>query len=186
MANQKEIATHLDLTTRSIYDLTQKGILQRDGKKSYDLDQCRIAYIRHLRAMASGHKSEDGDLDLIAERARLTKIQGDLAALQLKEREGDLIGADIAMEEWGNVVQNVRAKLLAIPTKLAPLAMACKTLPAMRDRIEASIHEVMREIAANPNLREKSKKKSRTVGKATEDATERTEREKNEKNTFAV
>lgn len=62
MANQKEIAQHLDLTPRRVHGLVKEGLLPASkGPGGYDLDACRIAYIRYLRGVSTGQVKEKRD-----------------------------------------------------------------------------------------------------------------------------
>lgn len=55
MATQLEVAEHLDITDRQVRSLLQSGVLPGSkGRGGYDLDDCRLAYIRNLRGQASG------------------------------------------------------------------------------------------------------------------------------------
>lgn len=54
MATQAEIGTHLDLSDRSVRELLTKGVLPSAPRGEHDLDACRLAYVRHLRAVAAG------------------------------------------------------------------------------------------------------------------------------------
>jgi terminase small subunit / prophage DNA-packing protein len=59
MATQAEIAAHLDLTDRWVRKLVNGGKLpSSEGRGGYDLDACRLAYIRYLRGVASGQTKE--------------------------------------------------------------------------------------------------------------------------------
>ena len=54
MASQEDVARHLDLTSRRVRDLVYSGVLPSSkGKGGYDVDGCRIAYIRYLRGVSS-------------------------------------------------------------------------------------------------------------------------------------
>ena len=76
MANQVEIAGHMDLTDRQVRKLLQSGVLPASkGRGGYDIDACREAYIRYLRSQASGQaKPEpddpDGEYDPMLEHKR--------------------------------------------------------------------------------------------------------------------
>ncbi|KGE78265.1 terminase small subunit [Halomonas salina] len=64
MATQVEIAAHLDITDRQVRNLLQSGVLPPSkGRGGYDLDGCRLAYIRHLRGQVNGQvkSPEAGD-----------------------------------------------------------------------------------------------------------------------------
>ncbi|MBI9092811.1 MAG: hypothetical protein JEZ12_26645 [Desulfobacterium sp.] len=55
MATQQEIGEHLDLTSRRIRALVKEGVLPSSkGRGGYELDSCRLAYIRYLRGISNG------------------------------------------------------------------------------------------------------------------------------------
>jgi len=67
LATQKEVASHLDLSDRRVRGLVQSGIFPPSkGPTGYDLDGCRLAYIRYLRGLQSGQvrpsqEGQDGE-----------------------------------------------------------------------------------------------------------------------------
>jgi len=67
MATQREVAEHLDLTDRNVRYLLQSGVIPASkGRGGYNLDDCRMAYIRYIRGQAKGQvrneEAEDGEL----------------------------------------------------------------------------------------------------------------------------
>ncbi|MGM0703876.1 MAG: terminase small subunit [Pseudomonadota bacterium] len=55
MATQLEVAEHLDITDRQVRSLLQSGVLPGSkGRGGYDLNACRLAYIRNLRGQLNG------------------------------------------------------------------------------------------------------------------------------------
>jgi len=63
---QEQVADHLDLSGQRFRTIMNKGDLPKWNKETATYD--RVAYIRHMRAIASGRKSPEGKLDLTAER----------------------------------------------------------------------------------------------------------------------
>ena len=89
MATQKEIAKHIDVSERHIRRMLKDGILPPSKPGGYNLEACRIAYIRYLRGVSSGQikqamgpvdTEEDGDYTLLLEKEkyREKKRQNDL------------------------------------------------------------------------------------------------------------
>ena len=89
MATQQDIADHLDLTTRWVRKLVKEGVLPSSkGRGGYDLEACRMAYIRYLRGVGTGQVSgstQGGDEEsenwsdlLEREKYREKKRQNDL------------------------------------------------------------------------------------------------------------
>lgn len=104
---------------------------------------------RHLSGLTVG---EDGKVyDLEAERARLAKEQADKTAMENEEKRGRLIDAEKAAGWWVQIITNAKTKILAIPTKAAPLVLGCKSLAQAKDVLEKLIHESLTELSAtNP------------------------------------
>lgn len=115
MPTQQQIADRLDLSQRAVSELMVK--LGVDTKKS-NLDEITRAYIRHLRGVAAGHRSEDG-LDLTRERVLTERVDRELKEMMLAEKRGTLINVTHLEPELTNMVAAFRSELLARDDKLA-------------------------------------------------------------------
>ncbi len=62
-------------------------------------------------------QNDKQDSNLNAARARLAIAQAERAELELKERIGELIPADVILSNWQPLVGAARAKVLSIPSK---------------------------------------------------------------------
>mgnify|MGYP003111865313 FL=1 len=146
MATIKEVAEHLDLTTKRMHELFNENILIKTGKSGgQDKDDCRVRYIRYLRVLARGKNTNSGDLN--EERTRLTKAQADRAELELQEKEADLISSDTIKTVWSDYVSNVRSKLLALPSKLGHLTQAAETYAEAEAIIKEAVYECLEELS---------------------------------------
>jgi len=146
MATIKEVAEHLDLTTKRMHELFNENILIKTGKSGgQDKDDCRVRYIRYLRVLARGKNTNSGDLN--EERTRLTKAQADRAELELQEKEGVLISSDVIKTIWSDYVANVRSKLLALPSKLGHLTQAAESYAEAEAIIKEAVHECLEELS---------------------------------------
>ena len=91
----------------------------------------------------------DGDTyDLTQERARLAHHQANKADLECEQLRGNLIEIEVMADHVGEEYSNVRAKLLAIPHKAAPLLQGLSTV-AMRSHLEDFIREALEELTAD-------------------------------------
>lgn len=81
------------------------------------LDQVRLAYIDHLRSIASGHRSHDG-IDLIAEKAATERVDRELKLLTLAEKKGQLINVGELEPALQQMMSAFRAELLSRDDKL--------------------------------------------------------------------
>lgn len=117
------VARVLDLSERQVYDLVRRGIIPRARPGKYDLFACIRAYVRHIREQAAGRLSKDGDLDIVAERARVAREQADGLAMKnaVTRQElvpaGDIEASRVAVHSA--VVRRIRAVPRACALKVA-------------------------------------------------------------------
>jgi len=114
MSTQIEIAVYLDLSERRVRFLLTSGVLPTSkGRGGYDLDICRVAYIRYLRGIASGQieksaagdESENEDFEKLIDEEKYRKIK----------RENDIEERGvIPLEEIVDVLQAVSKQAVSI------------------------------------------------------------------------
>ncbi|MCK5219106.1 hypothetical protein KAR10_06275 [bacterium] len=85
-------------------------------------------------------------LDLQQERARLTKKQTEKTEIQIDQLKNELVPADIVAEGWAKLVGAMRAKLLAIPVKAAPLVLAAADQEEVRAVLKKQVHDSLSEL----------------------------------------
>lgn len=140
---QAELGHHLDLSQPMISRLVKDGVIEAQARGRYDIDECRIAYIRHLRASAAGRQAGGGTLSLEGERARLAKEQADAKAMENALRRGELAEMSKIETAWERMGTEVKRILLAVPADLAPMLegnmSAAKREALLRDRIEEAL-----------------------------------------------
>jgi terminase small subunit / prophage DNA-packing protein len=148
MATQEEVAQHIDLSSRQVRTLVKSGVLpSSSGTGGLSLDDCRMAYIRYLRGRATGRVTVDtAELDVHKERARLTHHQANIASLEEREREGELVKYSDVVAEVSDAVANTRAKLLAIPTKISTVIVGMDRLSDVEDVLETAVLEALEEL----------------------------------------
>jgi phage terminase Nu1 subunit (DNA packaging protein) len=86
MATQQELASHVDISVRQVRNLIKSGVIPSAKPGGYNIDDCRLAYIRYLRGVKTGQvKSEQDEIDddnynalLEREKYREKKRQNDL------------------------------------------------------------------------------------------------------------
>lgn len=87
-------------------------------------------------------------LDLNQERARLAVLQQQKLELEIAELRGVLIRTEAVQDRWNELVAAVRAKMLALPSKIAVAVASPDRLQAAEDRASGLIHEALAELAA--------------------------------------
>jgi hypothetical protein len=115
MPTQKAIAEHLDLAQQAVSThMAEMGI----NWKKTSMDDIRVAYIRKLRGAASGHTSNDGEMDLTRERAQTERVDRELKLFQLAEKKGQLVNLAQLEPELAQMVGAFRTELTSLGDKL--------------------------------------------------------------------
>lgn len=85
------------------------------------------------------------------EKTRRESAEASLKELELAFRRKELVEVEVVSQEFSKLVDAVRQKLLAIPSKIAPITHQQKTIAATRQIIEQGIHEALNEFGSyNP------------------------------------
>ena len=142
------IARLLDLSERRIQQLSREGVIPKAERGQYDLVAAVRGYVAYLRELAV--KAQAGAPDFGAERARLIKAKADLAEMEADGRRGELLPADAVEAAWTAVLARLRARLLVLPDRLAPLCHEETTIAGVRDQIRKAVREALDELAATP------------------------------------
>ncbi|MEO5334969.1 MAG: hypothetical protein H7839_23390 [Magnetococcus sp. YQC-5] len=118
---QIEVAAHLDISPRNLSDVLKMLGLP---SKNIDLDQTRIACIRHLRSIASRHpvqlgKPSTGGLNLTQERAGLVAAQRQVAELQLAQTKRILLDAATVAKDAFDMARRTRDRIFGVAPRVA-------------------------------------------------------------------
>lgn len=139
----KDLCGLLGLTSGALTDLKKRGIAVHLGHDAYDLEATVRAYVTHLRGIASGRGGEEQTANLTAERARLAKEQADAQALKNAALRRELVPAADVERAWGDVLRQVRARILAVPSRLR---QALDLTTADIDVIDRELREALTEL----------------------------------------
>jgi phage terminase Nu1 subunit (DNA packaging protein) len=142
------IARLLDLTERRVQQLGREGVIPKAERGRYDLVGAVRGYVRYLRVQAA--RVQGGAADFGAERARLVRAKADLAEMDAACRRGELLAASDVEEAWIAVLARLRARLLALPDRMAPLVHQETTIAGVRAQIRQAVGEALSELATLP------------------------------------
>jgi phage terminase Nu1 subunit (DNA packaging protein) len=147
------IARLLDLTERRVQQLAREGVIPpaaRSGTERgrSDLVGAVRGYVHYLREQAA--RSQSGTADFGVERARLVKAKADLAEMDAGARRSDLLAADEVEAAWIAVLERLRARLLVLPDRLAPLVHEETTIAGARASIRETLAEALTELSSLP------------------------------------
>ena len=120
-------------------------VAQRDAQSRITkVDLSDMARWRITRATEDGGGSE-----LDHERTRLTRAQADKTELEAAELRAELIPATKIETHWQAMIAAMRARLVGLPSKIAPQVAGPDDLTRVQDMIQAGVYEALAEIAGD-------------------------------------
>ena len=173
MATQNQASKHLDMSTRMFKNLIDQGVIKQYPRGEIDLDEVRVAYIRHQRGQLVGRSKANATMD--EERKRLISGQADKVELEVDQMAGALIPAEEVRKSWMDHVMSVRAVLLSLPSKISPVVMSANTVREVEDFARTEVYRALDELEAStqsdqegsePGLPKTSTSDGKSVGAA--------------------
>ena len=143
MASLDDCAEHLGIQQATLSRLIKHGIIDKQDRGKYDLDEVRLVYLKHIRNIAGNNNN---NLELGAERARLAKEQADAKEMENAVERGDLVYIDHIVKQFEQQLMKCKTKLLAVPTKVAAEAHAAADVQEVQEIIETSVLEALSEL----------------------------------------
>ncbi|MEC5321754.1 hypothetical protein [Aurantimonas sp. A3-2-R12] len=131
-----ELADLLDLSVNRVLMLARSGHIPRVSKGRFERRAAVRGYIAYLRENPVGRKSADPAL--ADERRRLVREQADREAHRNAVARGELVAAADVKAEWESILTDVRAAVLAIPSRLPDLD---------RERLDHEIRSALEALA---------------------------------------
>jgi phage terminase Nu1 subunit (DNA packaging protein) len=136
-----DLAAWLGITGNRVNTLARDGILPRESDNSFPLRRAVLAYCEHARQGALGRRV---DSDLAAEKLRLARETADKVAFTNARARGELLDAREVATAWRGVITDLRAALLAVPSRVAAqVGLDRKATTAL----DAEMREAMEGIA---------------------------------------
>ena len=148
-----ELAEWLDLEPQSVSRLAKQGVLPKEARGRYNLQQCVTAYVQYAKALASNKKgAEPEDLQEIRKQKekadlRLTEARAQQEELKAQELQRQLVPMRDVIEVVTTLVKTAQSKLLAIPTRLAAQARQTPSNAEAKALIETAIREALSEVS---------------------------------------
>lgn len=99
------------------------------------------------RVLGVALDDDEGGDAFTRERTRLTKAQADKTELEVKVLRADLIPAAIVERVQGTIMSNIRARMLSIPIKAAPMVLGARSEVAAQTILTDMVHDALTELA---------------------------------------
>lgn len=137
VVSEGELSDLLGITTRRIRALVDDGILKRLTPGRYALSEVR-SYCNFLREGGSRRTAQDDPLKV--EKTRQARAAAEKLELQNAALRGDLLPRGDVERAWSDVLRDVRAQMLALPSRCGA------TLPHLTPHDVATIDGEVRSI----------------------------------------
>jgi hypothetical protein len=135
--NATTVGRHLDLTYQRILQMVEDNVLQKLPNGRFDLDDCRVRYIRWLRDPE--RRSAKSKVD-----QEFTQAKTELIAIRVREKKRELIETDEAIE----VAKKLIATMLMAMGGMAPrVARIAGNSIAVRREVDAIVYETRVNLA---------------------------------------
>lgn len=144
------VAKALNLTPRRVQQLKAEG-MPSIGRGQYELGPCMAWYIRYLQSKLDklGPNTNPETPDLLVEKTRLAKEQGDKIALENAIKRGQLVYTDEVSRVWADHISSAKSKILVIPSKLGPQLVNIDNANVIAGKLRDELDAALAELAAS-------------------------------------
>ena len=112
---EAELAQFLNVSSSHIRTLAKDGVIKRVARGRYSRQASTRAIIARLQDQVRARRPFTG---LESEKHRLVKEQADRAAIRNAQARGELIPAIEVERTWAGILREVRAAMLALPSRI--------------------------------------------------------------------
>lgn len=121
VVHEATLAALLGVNRSRIAQLVRDGVLRRAGRARFDLQASVRAYADNLRdktrRIGPGASGNPAAAELNEAKLRLTRAQADEREAKAAAAKGELVRATEVERAWAGVLRDVRAAMLAVPSR---------------------------------------------------------------------
>lgn len=132
-----EVAALVGTSSRWVSELRANSALPGDGAT---LKEFVEAWAKHRAGEGKVKKSEDAT-------ARLITAQADMAEMKAAQLRLSLLPREEVTAAVQSAFSRVRAKLLSLPAKSAPIVVSMKSAVPIQEKLTELVHEALAELA---------------------------------------
>ncbi len=146
--NSAALEKIIGVSDRRIRQLAEENIIIRAAKGRYKLMDSITNYILTLKVQMEANNAEsvDGEIDLEEEKAIHERVKRHISELKLQTMRGELHKSEDVERVMMDMLASVRAKLLSMPTKLAPILVSRSDIDFVRNTINREVMEALNEL----------------------------------------
>lgn len=143
--NSEDLGTVLNITARRVNQLVNDGVLFRAENGKFNVAKSVENFFRYKYRV-----DEKKEINFDEEHALLEKAKRKKAELDLAQRQSKLLDADDVEKLMSGMILTCKARLLAMPTALAPKVLGKQDLPVVVDAIKGAVFEALAELKEIP------------------------------------
>ena len=148
-ADRDRLAKALNLGPRRVNQLVKEG-MPKELRGKYDLSACMLWYIRYLQGVIEKKSANVGGGEMLGlndQRVRGLKAQAELKEMEVALRRGETATLTEVRAVISDMVLMTKARLLAIPPRLAVEIMGIDSRIMVQAKIEQSIKDALNQLA---------------------------------------
>lgn len=142
--DSKAVARFLDITERRVRQLRDENVIAEVHPGLYNLKDTNHRYINYLRKR---NPESEESISYNTERAKLVRAKRLNEELELKLRENQLHSTEDVETVMTDMLVNFKARLLAIPAKLAPIMSKKTSQSEIAQILKGSIIDALNELS---------------------------------------
>lgn len=143
------LADMLGIKQTTVRHLASSGVMPRVTNGRYKMRDCVHNYVMQLRIQSknpeSGSTDEKPELRDMQAKHEAVKLQ--MSEMQLKLMQGKLHRSEDVERVMTNMLASMRAKLLSLPSRVAPRVAETSDPTEVMTILQADIYDALRELA---------------------------------------
>lgn len=153
IVNTETIAKMFGLTSRRVRQLVEEQVIDRVGHGRFNLVDTVNKYIIHLKLQASSNPSDIIEESYDYEKWLHEKAKRQKAEIELAHIKGEMHKSEDVEKVLNHMVMAFRAKMLALPSKLALQLSTIDDVNKIEAILERDIHQALSELSEyNPSM----------------------------------
>jgi phage terminase Nu1 subunit (DNA packaging protein) len=146
-ANRAEAAEWFGVSQNTIHSWITRGcpyLVRGERGTPWVLDLLAIAQWKYGAADGANPEADPETFD---PKTRLDWYKGEAERLSVAKQKGDLLPRDEVAAAWVERVQILRGRLMALPSRVAPIVASAPDMRAIEQAIRSEIIDVLTELA---------------------------------------
>ena len=155
-----ELGKIIGTSVRNIENWTAAGKIAQDDKGRYGLisafrhqkESLTIKLEKNRLMLQEANDRANADTERLRARKLLAETNKEEAIAKIKnleaeQKEGALVSAEEVLNAWANLIQACKAKLIAVPSKLALELSGMDDPEAIQERLQEEIYTALTELS---------------------------------------